>query len=123
MSLLVQRTASGVRKTGLLVYQAISDDPYFVYRFWFRRPCLLVLFLESENHESLDPKIYVDRGNGFDEGNAVSLMHTGAGIYSISISPPRQVARIRIDPCSCEGRFHYWAKFAWNESDLAELIA
>ena len=123
MSLLVQRTASGVRKTGLLDYQAISDDPHFVYRFWFRRPHYLVLFLESEDHESLDPKIYADRGNGFDEGNAVSLMHAGAGIYSISIAPPRQVARIRIDPCSCEGRWRYWAKFAWNESDLAELIA
>ena len=123
MTLLVQRTASGVRKAGLLDYQAISDDPRFIYRFRFRRPRYMVLFLESENDESLDPKIYVDRGKGFEEGNALSLMHDGAGIYSVSILPPRKVARIRIDPCSYEARFRYWAKFAWQQVDVSALLA
>jgi hypothetical protein len=100
MSLLVRRSASGVKQTGVSEYQAINDDPRFVYRFWFRRPCHIVVFLQSLDDDSLDPKIYADRGNGFDESDAVSLQHANACIYSIAISAPRKVARIRIDPCS-----------------------
>jgi GT2 family glycosyltransferase len=123
MSLLVRRTTSGVKKTGPSDYQAITDDPHFVYRFWLRRPRHIVVYLQSVNEEPLDPKIYADRGNGFDEGDAVSVHHAGACIYSIAISPPRKVARIRIDPCSFQARFRYWIKFAWTEAELAGLLA
>ncbi len=122
MSLLVRRTVSGIKQTGVSEYQATNDDPRFVYRFWFRRPCHIVVFLQSLDDDSLDPKIYADRGNGFDEGDVVSLQHANACIYSIAISPPRKVARIRIDPSSCEGRFRYWVKFAWQDAELGEIL-
>jgi O-antigen biosynthesis protein len=102
-------------------YQSDTDDPRFVYRFWIRRPRYMVVFLQALDG-SLDPKIYADRGNGFDEAAAISLNHAGTCIYSISVSEPRRVARIRIDPCSSEERFRYWAKCAWNEADLAILL-
>ena len=70
----------------------------------------------------MDPKIYADRGNGFDEAGSISLKHVGTCIYSISVSEPGRVSRIRIDPCSSEERFRYWAKFAWNEADQAILL-
>src|SRR5262249_28341253 len=70
----------------------------------------------------LDPKIYVDRGNGFDEATAIALNHAGSCIYVVSVSPPRRVSRIRIDPCSCELPFRYCAKCAWSDSDLARLL-
>jgi O-antigen biosynthesis protein len=122
MSLLVLQTSSGVKRTGTSEYQAVNDDPQFGYRFWLRRPCHMVVFLQAIE-DSLDPKIYVDRGNGFDEGDAISLRHADACIYSISVLPPRRVARIRIDPCSTEASFRYWAKCAWSETDRTKLLA
>lgn len=123
MSLLVQRSVSGVKKAGASDYVAVTDDPHFVYRFWLRCPSHMVAFLQSVDDDSLDPKVYADRGNGFDEAGAVPLPHAGACIYAIAISPPRKVARLRLDPCSSEARFRYWAKFARNETELAGLLA
>src|SRR3984885_11910012 len=113
---------SGVQKKGSGEYQSSTDDPRFVYRFWIRRPRYMVVFLKALD-DSLDPKIYVDRGNGFDEAGSISLNHNGTSIYSINVSEPRQVGRIRIDPCSTsEERFRYWAKCAWTDADLASLL-
>lgn len=123
MSFLVRQTVSGVKKTGPDIYQAIDDDPNFVYRFWFRRPCHIMVFLQPLDDDSLDPKIYADRGNGFDEGDAISLQNAGARIYSIGISEPRKVFRLRIDPCSSARPFRYWIKFAWQDAELPELLA
>ncbi|MGA2895116.1 MAG: glycosyltransferase family 2 protein [Xanthobacteraceae bacterium] len=81
----------------------------------------MVVFLQALD-ESIDPKIYADRGNGFTEAGAISPRHAGTCIYSITVSAPYRVARIRIDPRASEGRFRYWAKAAWNESDLAALL-
>jgi GT2 family glycosyltransferase len=107
---------------GAMEYHAMTGDPHFIYRFWLRRPRYLVAFLEAIDN-SLDPKIYVDHGSGFDEGNSVLLKHADSCIYSISISSPRQVVRIRVDPCSEETRFRYWAGCAWSEIELAQLLA
>jgi GT2 family glycosyltransferase len=82
----------------------------------------MVVFLQSVD-DALDPRIYIDRGNGFNEVTSIALQHTGASIYLISITPPRKVAKLRIDPCSFEGRFRYWVKFAWNERELAQLVS
>jgi len=121
MSLLVTKSTSGIRKLGIHEYQAVTDDPRFVYRFWVRRPRYMVVFLQTLD-ESLDPKIYADRGNGFSEAGAISLRHDGTCIYLITVSAPYRVARIRIDPRASEGAFRYWAKAAWNEADLAMLL-
>jgi len=82
----------------------------------------MIVFIQALN-DTLDPKIYVDRGRGFDEGNTVSLPHAGACIYSIVVSPPHRVTQIRIDPCSADARFRYWAECAWSEDDRAGLLA
>jgi GT2 family glycosyltransferase len=102
-------------------YQSTSDDPRFVYKFWVRYPRYMVVFLQALDG-SLDPKIYADRGNGFDEAGSISLKHSGTCIYSINVSEPYRVSRIRIDPCSSEERFRFWAKCAWNDEDLAALL-
>jgi len=83
----------------------------------------MVVFLQSiEVDANLDPRIYIDRGNGFSEPTSIPLQHTGPSIYLIHITPPRKVAKLRVDPCSCVGRFRYWAKFAWNDAELAKLV-
>ena len=121
MSFFVLQSNSGVRKTGREEYRSTTDDPRFVYRFWIRRPRYMVVFLQALGG-SLDPKIYIDRGNGFDETRAISLKHSGACIYSISISAPRKIRCIRIDPSSSAEQFRYWAKCVWNEADLTNLL-
>ena len=80
-----------------------------------------MFFLEAIDG-SLDPKIYIDRGSGFDEDNTISLKHSGACIYSISVLPPRKTPAVRIDPCSAEARFYFWARCAWTETELARLL-
>jgi GT2 family glycosyltransferase len=81
-----------------------------------------VVYLQSVD-DSLDPRIYVDRGAGFSEPTSIPLQHADASIYLLHISPPRKVAKLRIDPCSFPGKFRYWAKFAWSETELAKLVS
>jgi GT2 family glycosyltransferase len=123
MRLLVTRFSSGVKRAdNPSHYESVTEDPRFTYRFWLRRPRFMVVFLQSDAR--LDPKIYVDRGAGFDEASAVALPHDGgACIYAIGVTPPGRVRRIRIDPCSGEARFRYWTDFAWSEDGKAALLA
>jgi GT2 family glycosyltransferase len=123
MQFLVTRSTSGVKRAdNPSHYESVTEDPRFTYRFWLRRPRFMVIFLQSD--AGLDPKIYVDRGAGFDEASAVALPHDGgACTYAIGVTPPGRVRRIRIDPCSGEARFRYWAGFAWSEDDKATLLA
>ncbi|MGD0076588.1 MAG: glycosyltransferase, partial [Candidatus Binataceae bacterium] len=122
MSLFVKRTRWSLKETGPSEFRALNDDPQFVYRFRFRRPLHIVVYLQSVD-DSLDPRIYVDRGAGFSEPTSIPLQHADASIYLLHISPPRKVAKLRIDPCSFPGKFRYWAKFAWSETELAKLVS
>lgn len=122
MSLLVRKSVSGLRKTGAVEYEGLNDDPFFLYRFWLRRPRYLVVFLQAENN-LLDPRLYADRGNGFDEAASIPLAEAGTCIYSIEVLAPRHVTAIRIDPCTRAARFRYWARPAWDENELEESLA
>lgn len=122
MSFLVLQTRSGVRTNGMGIYQAVTDDPCFVYRFWVKRPRYMAVLLQGFT-EPLDPKLYVDLGSGFDEEESIALEHqAGSCIYCIKVAPFQQVRRLRIDPCSSETRFRYWVGWAWTEEQLSDLL-
>jgi len=70
----------------------------------------------------LDPKIYVDRGNGIDEADPITPPHAGASLYALRISYPYAVKTIRIDPTAAPARFQYWAGFARSEKNLDVLL-
>jgi hypothetical protein len=123
MSFGVGQSIRGLESANLLNWQAASDDPSFVYRFWLRRPRYMIIVVEGEGGESLDPKLYVDRGNGFEESTAVSLKYAGSSIYSITVLEPRKVKGIRFDPCSnSRKRFKYWAELAWTDGDRDQCL-
>ena len=122
MSLLVGKSTSGLQKTGAIAYEGLNDDPFFLYRFRLRRPRYLVVFLQAETN-LLDPRLYADRGNGFDETAAISLAEAGICIYSIEVLPPRHVSAIRIDPCTRAERFRYWARLAWDDNERDAALA
>jgi GT2 family glycosyltransferase len=123
MPFLVTRSSSGVKRADKPShYESVTEDPRFTYRFWLRRPRYMVVLLQALDHP-LDPKLYADRGNGFDEATAILLQHAGTCIYCITVTSPYRVVRIRVDPCSSEERFRYWAKFPRNEQELAEVLA
>jgi hypothetical protein len=117
----VQRSTRGLRRIGRSEYQANNSDPQFIYRFWLGCPSKILIFLQSLEGDWLDPKIYVDHGNGFGESTALALRHEGACLYSVSIAPPRRITRLRVDPCSCQGHLRYWAKFAWKQPEFKLL--
>ena len=126
MSFFVQSSSAGIERiaawpSGAGDYRATTEDPQFTYRFWLRRPRYMVVMLQAD--EVIDPKIYLDRGNGFNEAGTIMLDHqAGSCIYRIKITSPHQVRRLRIDPCSTEARFRYWAKSARSEEELANLF-
>ncbi len=121
MSLFVKRIRWSLKETAPSEFRALSDDPQFVYRFRFRRPLHIVVYLQSVD-DNLDPRIYVDRGAGFSEATSIPLQHAATSIYLLHILPPYKVAKLRIDPCSFPGKFRYWAKFARSEAELAKLV-
>jgi hypothetical protein len=123
MPFLVTQSSSGVKRADKPShYESVGEDPRFTYRFWLRRPRHMVVLLQALD-QPLDPKLYADRGNGFDEATAISLQHAGTCFYCITVTSPYRVARIRFDPCSSEERFRYWAKFPRSEKELAEVLA
>jgi GT2 family glycosyltransferase len=123
MPFLVTQSSSGVKRADKPShYESVSEDPRFTYRFWLRRPRHMVVLLQALD-QPLDPKLYTDRGNGFDEATAITLQHAGTCIYCITVTSPYRVARIRLDPCSSEECFRYWVKFPRNEQDLAKMLA
>jgi GT2 family glycosyltransferase len=81
----------------------------------------MVVFLEGAA-EALDPKIYADRGNGFDARTGVGLEYSGSAVYVLQIAPPMRVKAIRIDPCSSELPFRYWAESARTEAEVERLV-
>ena len=87
MSLFVKRTRWSIKETGPSEFRALSDDPQFVYRFRFWRPLHIVVFLQSVD-DTLDPRIYIDRGAGFSEATSIPLQHAG----SVHLPAPRLAA-------------------------------
>ena len=81
LSLFRGESNSGVERTGPFEYQAGEDGARFTYSFWFRRPRFMAVMLQTLEGP-LDPKIYVDRGNGIDEADPITPPHDGASIYA-----------------------------------------
>lgn len=115
--------AWGVQRSGPADYQAGPAGARFFYRFrWPRsRPRFMGMLLQTLEGP-VEPKIYVDRGNGIDEADPITPPHHGTSFYAIRISYPYAVKLIRVDPTDKQARFRYWAGFASSEKKLDALI-
>lgn len=119
----VTQSIRDLESTGSLNWRATSDNPSFIYRFWLRRPRYMIVVVDGKDDASLNPRLYVDRGNGFEDLTSISLAYGSKSIYLITVLEPRQVKALRFDPCSNRARFAYWVDYAWTDADRDRLLS
>lgn len=92
-----------LRRSGILSWRAISDDPRFLFRLR-ARPRFLLVLLESFG-VPLDPFIYFDVGGGFSESASTLVQPAKRIACVIALHKFPEVRRLRLDPATQEVRF------------------
>ena len=112
---------SGLQRLGLASWRACDFDPLFVFA-----PKLMAasfLILEIENADRIvDPRIYLDHGDGFDPDEEIELRQTRNGVYVIALESFGRVRRARFDPSSYPSQFEFRAFVAYNEKSVRAFV-
>lgn len=87
-------------------WNSTGDDPAFHIILPIRRNPHLVLSLSCES-EDIDPKIYVDRGFGFREKDAVTIAPGRAFLINADVGRYGLVRALRVDPASFPTRLTF----------------
>lgn len=93
------RPKANMARTGWRRWRAPDNDPWFRITWWLRRPKFVFIELDSD-HFGLDPRLYIDRGEGFDEERASDLQHVHTGHYVVDLASIPDARRLRFDPAS-----------------------
>lgn len=80
-------------------WESIGDDPAFHVALPFRRDPYLVLHLAA-GEDDIDPKIYVDRGYGFREKDAIAIAPGSAFVIRANVGRYGTIRTLRVDPAS-----------------------
>lgn len=84
-----------------------GDDPFFDLRFGSLRAPILVAFLKTADGEAIEPKVYVNRGGGYRERDAV-VHQPGIGFILLAdVGRSGLIRSLRIDPASGPGEFTF----------------
>lgn len=102
----VQAVPSG----GDHAWQSTGDDPFFDLRFANFRDPVLVVYLRAETG-LLDPKIYIDRGAGYREKDAVAFEPGSSFVFLADVGRSGLLKHLRVDPASFPCRFHLSVEF------------
>ncbi|WP_165215337.1 glycosyltransferase family 2 protein [Affinirhizobium pseudoryzae] len=102
----VQAVPSG----GEHAWQSNGDDPFFDLRFTNFREPVIVIHLRTETG-LLDPKIYIDRGAGYREKDAVSFEPGASFVFLADVGRSGLLRHLRVDPASFPCRFHLSFEF------------
>lgn len=97
------RPKANIKRVGWRKWRAADHDPWFRITWWLERPAFVFIEFDSDQ-AGLDPKIYCDRGEGFEEDSVTDLQHVHSGVYGIDLASMPDVQRLRFDPASepCE---------------------
>ena len=90
-------------------WESTGDDPAFHIVLPIRRDPHLVLSLTC-GEEDIDPKIYVDRGFGFREKDAVALAPGRAFVIRADVGRYGLIRALRVDPASFPARLTFDAR-------------
>lgn len=90
-------------------WNSTGDDPAFYVVLPIRRNPHLVLSLTCEA-EDIDPKIYVDRGFGFREKDAISISSGRAFLIRANVGRYGLIRALRVDPASFPTRLTFNAR-------------
>ncbi|NLR95689.1 glycosyltransferase [Rhizobium sp. P38BS-XIX] len=100
------------------LWKSLGDDPAFEIRFSPLRKRLLVIHLTAAE-EPIDPKLYINRGRGFREADAVSLSEARRFVITADVGSVGTICALRADPASFLTRFHFEIK-AFSSAKSAE---
>lgn len=101
----LQQTAGGKPDE----WESTGDDPAFHIVLPIRRNPHLVLSLAC-NEEDIDPKIYIDRGFGFREKDAVTIAPGRAFLIQADVGRYGLIRTLRVDPASFPTRLTFHAR-------------
>lgn len=93
------RPKANLKRAGWRKWRAPDHDPWFRITWWLERPAYVFIEFDSDQ-AGLDPKIYCDRGEGFEEDSVTDLQHVHSGVYAIDLASMPDVMRLRFDPAS-----------------------
>ena len=112
---------SGLHRLGWESWQATDPDPLFVFAPRFFRAAYIVLEV-ADADQTLDPRIYIDFGKGFEPDEEIELKHTRDGVYVVSLRSFGRVHKVRFDPSSYPSRFHFRAFIAYDEKSVRAFV-
>ena len=111
----------GLRRSGFATWRAYDDDPQFFFApGWFRASHLLI---EVESADCvMDPRIYIDDGEGFRSQDELELRPTKRGLFVIALNSFRRVRRVRFDPSTYPLQFELRAFVCFGEASARSRI-
>ena len=102
-------------------WRAHDDDPQFFFApAWFHASYLLIEMACAEG--VMDPRIYVDEGEGICSDDELALRPTNHGLFVIALKTFRRVRRIRFDPSSYPSQFEFRAFIGFDEAAARSFV-
>ena len=90
-------------------WQGLGDDPAFHIHLSFSRPPVLLMHVAALDDEEIDPKVYIDRGKGFREDDAVQLPSGRDFLIRADVGAFGNIRTLRLDPAGFPTRFRFEA--------------
>ncbi len=112
---------SGLKRGGFALWSAVDDDPQFIFAPRLFAASYLVFEIEDADRD-LDPRIYVDRGAGFESNEEIELRLTRNGIYVVALGGGEKVLRARFDPSTYPSTFKFRAYLAYSETAVRGFV-
>ena len=112
---------SGLRRLGWEGWRATDPDPLFVFAPRFFRAAYIILEI-ADADQTLDPRIYIDFGKGFEPDEEIELKHTRDGVYVVSLRSFGRVHKVRFDPSSYPSQFRFRAFVAYDEKSVRAFV-
>jgi len=105
-------------------WRSLGDDPAF----FLRSPLLKVLTgwisikVKMNAAIPLEPKVYLDYGDGFSETRTVTLYQSGVDLYEAELVLPRAIRAMRFDPAENACEFSVENVTITAHSDLLHIL-
>ncbi|MGD9478982.1 glycosyltransferase family 2 protein [Shinella sp. G-2] len=116
------------------LWSSSGDDPFFDIRFGSLRDPFVVVFIKSVDGETIEPKVYVNRGHGYREKDTVTREAGTSFILVADVGRSGLIRSLRFDPASGPSEFtfsvHSFANMesarqaisSRRENDMAEAV-
>lgn len=92
---------------GRRTWTSVGDDPAFTLRYGLIRPPYIVVEICAVGGQAIAPKVYLNKGRGFREADAIPLAAGERFVIKLNIGRIGSIRAVRIDPCSGDATFEF----------------